>query len=75
MDYPYSKVHQFVANTAKGAGAEFLDLSGPLKASGIKNFTVSEFDAHPSKEVHRIAGLELFQAIKEKWVGEQGKHI
>ena len=65
-DYPYFEMHHFVAQTVKRAGAEFLDLSGPLKKSGITNFTVSEFDSHPNKEVHRIAGAELFEIIRRK---------
>jgi len=63
-DYPYFEIHQFVAQTVKGAGAEFLDLSDPLKKSGIPNLTINEFDGHPNEEVHRIAGTELFNVIR-----------
>ncbi|MGB0910237.1 MAG: SGNH/GDSL hydrolase family protein [Nitrospirales bacterium] len=65
-DYPYTDIHQFVAQTVREAGAEFVDLFVPLQNSGITNVTVSEFDSHPNEDVHEIAGTELFHAIKDK---------
>ncbi len=61
--YPYSEMHQIVAQTVRESGARFLDLLDPLKNSGITNLTVSEFDGHPNEDVHRIAAAALFDLI------------
>ena len=63
-DYPFAEGHAHVAEAAKRAGAEVVDLLPAFRGQNAPELWVSKFDHHPNARGHGIAATQIADALR-----------